>query len=440
MTDVRLEVEDRLDHSPPERPCDPEALFEEARRRRRRRWIVCGAALCLLGGASAAGLAVSGSGGGRPALKSPHHTAPATPPPAPPTPIQQQPGVVLPSSALFNQISVTSNGLLLTGVTKAAGENPQGPCAAASITSASLAVGTLNVGNCGDPLLFGQTVEAVTHQTPPTNSVTVSVNAVNPRTGQLTDGPVVMTYEYSSDTHLVTAYSPESLWIYDAATTNGPELLQVSTHSGAVVDVVRMPKLYRPLLAADDGGVWVANSIEGSPGPALSYVTSGASAPTTVVADTGLAICWLTAGGTNAWVGAGAGWNCGNQMVQKYVDGARGPVYSTPGAGFTPFWVVGNAADGLWAMQWTQPASPGASSSQQVIFINPDTGAESVAATVPPVVYPNGVPTNGLVQGQGAYFDGALYLLEPPFRQDGYLGYTSIVRVPVSPPTELRQQ
>ena len=54
---------------------------------------------------------------------------------------------------------------------------------------------------------------------------------------------------------------------------------------------------------------------------------------------------------------------------------------------------------------------------------------------MPPVVYPNGVPTNGLVQGQGAYFDGALYLLEPPFRQEGYLGYTSIVRVPVSPPT-----
>jgi hypothetical protein len=225
------------------------------------------------------------------------------------------------------------------------------------------------------------------------------------------------------------------LWIYDVATTNGPELLQVSTQSGAVVDVVPMPKLYRPLLAADDGGVWVANSIEGSPGPALSYVTSGASAPITVVADTGLAICWLTADGGSAWVGAGAGWNCTNQMVQKYIDGAGAPVYSTPSAGFTPFWVVGDAADGLWAMQWTQPASPGASSSQQVIFINPDTGAESVSATVPPVVYPNGVPTNGLVQGQGAYFDGALYLLEPPFRQDGYLGYTSIVRVPVSPPT-----
>lgn len=434
MTGTRLEVNDRVPSRPPEHPDEPEALFEEARRRRRRRWIVGGAILCLLIGALAAGLAVSGSGGGRSTPKGHHHSAPAAPSPAPPTAAQRQPGVVLPSSALFNQISLTSNGLLLSGVTNTAGENPQGPCAAASLDSESLAVGNLNVGNCDNPQLFGHTVEAVTSQTQPSNNVNVSVSAVSPTTGKLTDGPVVMTYEYSSDTHLVTAYGPSSLWIYDVATTKGAELLQVSTKSGAVVDVVPMPKLYRPLLAADDGGVWVANSIEGSAGPALSYVVSGASSPTTVVSDAGLPICWLTADGTDAWVGAGVGWNCGNQMVEKYVDGARGPVYSTPGAGFTPFWVVGDAADGLWAMQWSQPASPGASSSQQIISINPDTGSESVVATTAPVVYPNGVPTNGLVQGQAVFFHGKLYLLEPPFRQDGYLGYTSIVRVPVSSP------
>jgi hypothetical protein len=319
-------------------------------------------------------------------------------------------------------------------VTNAAGENPQGPCAAAPLDSESLAVGHLDVGNCDDPRLFGRTVEAVTNQTPPSNNVNVSVSAVDPTTGKLTNGPVVMTYEYSSDTQLVTAYGPASLWIYDVATTNGAELLQVSAQSGAVVDVVPMPKLYRPLLAADEGGVWVANSIEGSPGPALSYVVSGASSPTTVVSDTGVPICWLTASGTSAWVGAGVGWDCGNQMVEKYADGARGPAYSTPGAGFAPFWVVGNAADGLWAMQWSQPASPGARSSQQIISINPDTGAEAVVATTPPVVYPEGAPFNGLTQGQAVVSQGAVYLLEPPFRQDGYLGYTSVVRVPVSAP------
>ncbi len=409
-----------------------EALFKEARRRRRRRWIICGVALCVLVGALAAGFVVSGSGGDQSVPKHLNHTAPAAPPSPSPTSVQRQPGVALPSSALFNQISVSQNGLLLTGVTKAAGENPNGPCVAASVDPESLVVRKLDDGECNNPLLFGHTAEAVTNQVPTSNEVTVSVNVANPTTGNVTDGPVVMAYEYSSDTHLVTAYGPESLWIYDVATTNGAELLQISIESGAVVDVVPMPKLYRPLLAADDGGVWVANSNEGSPGPALSYVTSGAPAPTTVVADTGLAICWLTADGTSAWVGTGAGRYCGNQTVQKYVDGARGPVYSTPSAGFTPFWVVGDAAHGLWTMQWTPPASPGASSSQQIIAINPDTGVGSVVATTAPVVFPNGAPSNGLVQGQGVYFDGALYLLEPPFHQDGYLGYTSIIRVPVS--------
>lgn len=412
---------------------DLEALFKEARRRRRRRWLVGVVALCLMAGTSAAGFALSTGGGGRPALKSPHHTAPAAPPSPPLTSVQRQPGVLLPSSALFNEISVTPEGLLLSGVTPGTATSLSQTCATASVNPQTLNVGAIATGSCNDPRLSGRTVETVNTNVPESNNATISISSVSATTGQAIIGPAVMTYGSYSDTRPVTAYSSGSLWVYDVATTHGAELLQVSTKSGAVVGVVPMPKLYRPLLAADNGGVWVANSIQGSPGPALSYVASGASAPTTVVADTGLPICWLTADGTSAWVGAGEGWNCGNQMVEKYVDGVRGPAYSTPGTGFTPFWVVGDAADGLWAMQWTPPASPGARSSQQIISINPDTGTESVVAMTPPVVYPNGVPTNGLVQGQGVFFDGALYLLEPPFRQDGYLGYTSLLRVPVPP-------
>src|SRR6185437_8515651 len=118
MVTSGLEVEDRVADQPPFRPGELEALFEEARRRRRRRWILCGVVLCLLVGALATGLALSGSGGGRSASTSPRHNAPATPPAAPPAAVQRQPGVLLPSSALFNRISVTSNGVLLTGVSK----------------------------------------------------------------------------------------------------------------------------------------------------------------------------------------------------------------------------------------------------------------------------------------------------------------------------------
>ena len=340
--------------------------------------------------------------------------------------------MALPSSALFNQISVTPDGLLLSGVTPQTATSLTQTCVAASIDPRTLKTGAIVTGSCNDPRLSGQTVEAVTTNVPQSNNATVSISSVSSTTGQVIVGPVVMTYGSYSDTRPVMAYGSEWLWIYDVETTSGPELVQVSTQSGSVVDVVPMPKLYRPLLAADDGGVWIANSIEGSPGPALSYVASGASAPTTVVADTGLPICWLTANGTSAWVGAGVGWDCGHQVAEKYLDGARGPVYSTPSATITPYFVIGDQADGLWAMQWSLPSAVG---SQYIISIDPDTGTESVAATIPTVGYPTDVPTNGLVQGQAVYFAGALYLLEPPFRLHGYLGYSSIVRVPVSPPT-----
>ena len=438
MTDTRLDAEQRVTGDPkPEHPADPEALFEEARRRRRRRWLVGVAVLCLIAGTLAAGLAVSGSGGGRLAVKSQHHPAPAAPPSSPPSSVQRQPGVALPSSALFNQISVTPDGLLLSGVTPQRATSLTQTCAATSVDPQTLRTGAVATGSCDDPRLSGHTVEAVNTYVPQSNNATISIGSVSTTTGQVIVGPVVMTYGSYSDTRPVMAYGSQWLWIYDVETTVGPELLQVSSQSGALVDVVPMPKLYRPLLAADDGGAWIANSIEGSEGvPALFRVASGASAPTTVVSDTGLPICWLTADGISAWVGVGVGWDCGKQMVEKYIDGARGPVYSTPGAGFTPFWVVGDEADGLWGMTWTQP---GAVSSQLIFSIDPDNGAESVAATLPPAVYPNTVPTNGLVQGQAVYFDGALYLLEPPFRLDGYLGYTSIVRVPVPPSTPLSQ-
>jgi hypothetical protein len=97
-------------------------------------------------------------------------------------------------------------------------------------------------------------------------------------------------------------------------------------------------------------------------------------------------------------------------------------LYSTPGAS-TPLSVIGDEADGLWTFQWSPTG-------QQIVSIDPDTGAESVAATVPSVPQPE-FTDQGLAPGQGVYFDGALYLLEPPFRLDGYIGYSSIVRVGV---------
>jgi hypothetical protein len=234
-----------------------------------------------------------------------------------------------------------------------------------------------------------------------------------------------MSYEPASDTHPVVAYGSQWLWIYDVETTNGPELLQVSNSTGEVADTVPMPALYRPLLAADNGGVWVANSIEGSGGPALSYVPAGASAPTRYVAATNQPICWLQADAHSAWVGAGLDGACVKESVERFADGDSTPLFSTVGS-FAPFTVIGNETNGLWTMQWPL----GDPSEEQIIHIDPDTGSESIVATLPSVPLPNYETNLGLVSGEAVIFEGGLYLLEPPYLENGYMGYSSIVRVP----------
>ena len=401
-----------------------ELIIKEARRRRSRRYLFTAMAAVAVLGAVAAGIALNNGGGGGPTGGGDDHGGLARPGATPPISAPKPPGMVLPSSALFNQISVTSTGLLLTGVTEAnIGSPATGPgstCAAASLDPQTLATGTLQTGSCGDPMLSGRTVEAVETPVPQSNNATMSINVADPATGHVSDGPVVMTYGSYSDTRPVIAYGAAWLWIYDVATTAGPELLQVSASSGVVVDTVRMPALYRPLLAADAGGVWVGNSVDGSSGPALSYVGAGSSAPSTVIADTNVPICWLQADGTNAWVGAGVQ-RCAKQAVERFADYGTAPLFTVPGS-LLVFTVVGDESDGLWTLQLTDGV-------QQIVSIDPRTGAETVAGTLPYEQEPILSQEYGLLPGQAVYYDGALYVLLPPFRSNGYLGYTSVVRV-----------
>jgi hypothetical protein len=235
-----------------------------------------------------------------------------------------------------------------------------------------------------------------------------------------------MTHAEYSDTHPVIAYGSQWIWIYDVATTSGPELLQVSSQSGQVTRAIPMPKLYRPLLAADDNGVWIANSLDGSAAAALSYLGAAASSPNIVISNTSLPICWLTAVGTTVWAGAASMPNegCVKESIEKFTDDDPTPLFASAGA-FAPFTVIGDETVGLWTMQWS-PSDP---SLEQIIQVDPDTGAEAVVATLPSVVLPNYETDEGLAAGEAVYLDGSLYLLEPPYRVNGYLGYSSIARV-----------
>jgi hypothetical protein len=71
----------------------------------------------------------------------------------------------------------------------------------------------------------------------------------------VTYGPVAMHYQDGSDTRPLSTYGPGSLWFYDVDTERGPELLRFSLLAGRLEQTVAMPKLYRPVIAADEDGV-----------------------------------------------------------------------------------------------------------------------------------------------------------------------------------------
>ena len=353
------------------------------------------------------------------------------------------PSALLPRADTFNQISVVNGTLLLSGylASNASSSNPT--CVSAPLNSQTLDVGAITAATCDNPTLWGETVSTVAKYIPDTMNVTLSISRVDPKTGKISVGPVVMTYQQSSDSAPVTAYGGGWLWIYDVATITNPEapatsatptsaeLLQVSEATGQVVDTVAIPKLYKPVLAANDAGVWLGNSIEGSSATALSLVPPGSKTPDVAIASTTTPICWLLGSDDDLWLGAATGTGgCGTQTIERLNGDDFQPAFSVPDEGYHPLTVTGDEEQGLWTMQWTNPPLRGPGSSpQEIVSINPDTGAERVVADLPIRSVPEGMGFGGLVQGQAVVFDGALYLLEPPFEQEGYLGYSSLMKV-----------
>ncbi len=424
------------------------ALFEEARRRRRRRrGLVVGtvvlAALAAVLGVRLAGGGRNGSGGGRASSKG--HPAPAAAADQSPTGARGSTAVVLPAGDWFNEVTTVGHHLVLTGREASTGAgaaaSSTGRCVAASVNPRTLALGPLQRGVCDDPGLWGRTVEMVTTYLRGSDDATIRVARVDPATGAVTTGPVVMTYEPASDTGPVSIDGGGWLWIYDVASTDGPEVLQVSPSTGQVVDTVTLPALYRPVLAADDDGLWLGNSVGGNAMPrTLWHVAPGARSAVGAGPGGSQYVFWLDAAGDHLWAGIGPPGNLA-QTIWRFDGPAATVVFHAPDHGYDPVGgVVGDETQGLWAVVASPPitgrvvrspsgtwTAPGQNERQDVVRIAPDTGAEKVVATLKrlPVLEAE----TGTVTGQSTVLGGSLYILQPPFRADGYLGYSTLVRV-----------
>jgi hypothetical protein len=357
--------------------------------------------------------------------------------------------VALPSGNEFSQISATGNGLLLDGYVQPGVLPPMSPpqaCEeeAAPVDSQTLVVGLVTRADCGDPAVWGEVVSVVNTNLPDSNNATISIATLDPQTGAVSDGPVVMTYASLSDTRPLTASGGGWLWIYDVDTTVGAEVLQISASTGQLVDAVPMPRIYRPILAADDDGLWIGPSAEGvgstgpggsGPASTLYDVMPGSNGPRTVIPGTALAVCWLVADGDSLWAGIATNvkQSCQRQTFLRFDGADRQPVVETPLPGYPPSSdglgpsaVVGEQSDGLWTAWFVASRDV-----VEVIRIDPDTGAQTVVASVlgPPGAgsWPLWDSPLGEFGIDAVLFDGSMFLLEPAENPEMFNG--AIVRV-----------
>jgi hypothetical protein len=186
-------------------------------------------------------------------------------------------------------------------------------------------------------------------------------------------------------------------------------------------------------MAADNDGLWIGNSVEGGVSEPLYFVAPGSNKAVVAIQGSTLVVCWLLGSDDHLWAGIGREKSGCTQEAIWRLDGTTfQPVFTVPDQGYHPNTVIGDESDGLWTMQWTHLPTGVSStpSPQEIVGINPDTGAERVVATLPALVVPLSGEYSGLVQGQAAVLDGSLYLLEPPFvESERDLGYKSLVRV-----------
>ena len=220
----------------------------------------------------------------------------------------------------------------------------------------------------------------------------------------LGNGRAVFRFQSYSDTQPEWAFGPGALWVYDVNTDRGPELARVSLASGRVVQRVRMPKMFRPLLAADLDGAWLVPATNGGLGDGsqpqpLLHVALGATRAE-VVHRGGRAALWLLAHGHTVWMEQIAG----RTTVSLWrFDGTKGREFARPGY---------IAADAVWGAGslWVAGADAHCTT-EAFVRVDPDTGrATRVARVKTGSCEPLAGDPHALL-----YSHGALFFLDEPW-------------------------
>ena len=307
--------------------------------------------------------------------------------------------VQLPSNLNLYGIAPARNGLLLTG------DTTRGACAFVRVAQAPLRITAHGTTACS------RTSAEPVHPVLAYDRKNFNVRVRIARGTR--EGPVVMTFQQVSDTQLEWAYGPNTLWLFDTATTHGAEVMQISATTGRIENVVRMPRIFRPVLAADDDGLWLAIAPNGGyPDEASTRAPIYHVAPGTrtavVVHYGGRAALWIVAAGHAVWADVLTGQD--GAEIWRF-DGASGTAHALASARGLNSWAAGVNPRGpsIWAVREVPVSRKYFSCSLlRVIRINGRTGKQSLATDIPTP----GSQCYGVTYG--TFAGGAFWFLDGP--------------------------
>jgi hypothetical protein len=296
----------------------------------------------------------------------------------------------LPPGANFASIQPAGTKLLVSGYA-----NPGSGCVWLSVDPRTLAF-RRSAGSCTGQPRSGHRFSPVLVPNPRSRWQAVRVA-----------GRIVLRYPDGSDTRPLWAYGPGTLWLYDVSTRRGPELLRFSTTTGRLKQRLAMPKLYRPVVAANADGLWLAAAVNGGVSgqyPAALYHVAPGARTAVVVHREGRAALWIAAHGHTVWA--------------ELVSGRRtAALWRFDGRAAKPrrLWrhriAAATAATYGGGSLWGVAPNRDGCRTERVVRIDPRTGRETRLANVPVLD-----DCGGLVLEPDAltFYRGALYFLDVP--------------------------
>jgi hypothetical protein len=209
-------------------------------------------------------------------------------------------------------------------------------------------------------------------------------------------GALAFRFSNASDTKVTWAYGGGSLWVYDVWTQQGAQLARFSLKSGRLEQRVRFPKLFKPVLAANDAGAFLmanpSGGVSGERTAALYFVSPHATRPLALQRSSRAAL-WMTAHGRTLWLETITGTK--TFKLWRY-DGSRGRLLWTRNRSHLFGATYGGGA--LWGV-----AAPYCAKTVRVVRIDAVTGSLRIVAREPLL------DCNQL--GAGAYFRGAFWFV-----------------------------